>query len=45
MQMITALLLFFPGSRESALRASREVPGAPLQAAASRTTAIKLQTY
>ena len=44
MQMITALLLFFPGCRESALRASRDVPGAPLKAAAGRATAVKLQT-
>jgi hypothetical protein len=44
MQMITALLLFFPGCRESALRASREVPGAPLKAAAGQATAVKLQT-
>ncbi len=34
---------FFRGARESALRASRAVPGAPLKAAAGRATAVKLQ--
>ena len=37
--------LFLPGCRESALRASRAMVGAPLKAAAGRATAIRLQTY
>jgi hypothetical protein len=45
MQIIKTLFSFFPGFRESALRASREVPGVPLKAAAGRATVAKLQTY
>jgi hypothetical protein len=36
--------LFLQGCRESALRASRAMVGAPLPAAAGRAAAVKLQT-